>query len=434
MRFDTSRNLQERAHRLIPGGCHTYAKGDDQYPVESPGFIVRGNGCRVWDADGNEFIEFGSGLRAVTLGHAFEPVVNAAAAQMRLGSNYNRPAKIEVDCAERLLSLVDGDQVKFAKDGSTVTTAAVKLARAFTGREKVALCADQPFFSYNDWFIATTPVDAGVFSGDRGVGIGIRYNDIDSLERALAENRGQVACLIMEASRTDEPEPGYLAAVREITRRHGVLLILDEMITGFRYHLGGAQALYDVKPDLAAFGKAMANGFSVSALVGRADVMRLGGLEHDVERVFLLSTTHGAENHALAAAIATMDYYEHNNVVDVLHDRGDQLRRGVEEVVSAHDVADYFGVGGRACNMYFYTRDQHGDPSQEFRTLFMQEMIKCGVLAPSFVTSFAHSVDDINKTVDAVDKALRVYRKALDNGVEAFLVGPSIKPVYRKHN
>lgn len=400
----------------------------------SPGFIARGKGCRVWDLDGNEFIEYGSGLRAVTLGHAFEPVVKAAQNQMVLGSNYNRPAVIEVTCAERMLSLIDADKVKFAKDGSTVTTAAIKLARSFTGRDKVALCGDQPFFSYNDWFMATTPVDAGVFSGDREVGVKFSYNDLPSLERAFADNPGQIACVIMEPSRTVEPNEGYLAAVKEMAHRNGSLLILDEMITGFRYHLNGAQALYGVKPDLAAFGKALANGFSVSALVGRADVMDLGGLYHDAERVFLLSTTHGAESHALAAAIATMDFYASTDVIGVLHQQGARLRSGLEQVVADARAEKFFGCGGRDCNMFFYTKDQDGQPSQTFRTLFMQEMIRHGVLAPSFIVSYAHGDEDIDKTIEAVAKSLRVYMRAIDEGVDRYLTGPSIKPVYRKYN
>src|SRR5215469_12336223 len=161
--FCKSRALQLKAHRFIPGGSHTYAKGDDQYPQEAPGFIVRGKGCRVWDVDGNEFIEYGMGLRAVTLGHAFEPVVEAAYRQMQLGINFNRPAKIEVDLAEVMLEVVNGaDMIKFAKNGSDVTTAAVKLARAYTGRDLVAICGDQPFFSTDDWFIGTTEMNAGI--------------------------------------------------------------------------------------------------------------------------------------------------------------------------------------------------------------------------------------------------------------------------------
>ena len=148
-RYDKSKLLQHRSHQIIPGGAHTYAKGDDQYPVDAPGFIDHGAGCHVWDVDGNEFIEYGMGLRAVTLGHAFPAVIDAIANSLARGNNFTRPAAMEVELAEELLSLIpSGEMVKFAKDGSTVTTAAIKLARAATGRELIGVCSDQPFLSY----------------------------------------------------------------------------------------------------------------------------------------------------------------------------------------------------------------------------------------------------------------------------------------------
>ena len=162
---DNSRSaaLRPSAHRLIPGGCHTYAKGDDQYPEHAPAFIARGQGCHVWDVDGNEFIEYGMGLRAVTLGHAYKPVVEAAYRQMLLGANFTRPASVEIEAAERFLDVIEGpEMVKFAKNGSDVTTAAVKLARAYAGRDLIAICRDQPFFSTDDWFIGTTEMKSGI--------------------------------------------------------------------------------------------------------------------------------------------------------------------------------------------------------------------------------------------------------------------------------
>lgn len=188
LRFDESKRLRERAHALIPGGAHTYAKGDDQYPEDAPGFIARGAGSHVWDVDGNEFIEYGSGLRSVTLGHAYPAVVEAALSAMRHGSNFVRPAPIEVEMAERFLEAVPGaEMVKFAKNGSDVTTAAVKLARAYTGRDLVAICAEHPFFSTDDWFIGTTPMDAGIPQNVAAQTLKFHYNDVGSVERLFAE-------------------------------------------------------------------------------------------------------------------------------------------------------------------------------------------------------------------------------------------------------
>src|SRR3972149_4962766 len=197
MNFEKSRQLRQKSHSIIPGGCHTYAKGDDQYPVEAPGFIVRGKGCHVWDEDGNEFIEYGMGLRTVTLGHAYKPVVNAAYKQMQLGSNFTRPSPIEVECAEAILNLIQGaDMVKFAKNGSDVTTAAVKLARAYTGKDMVAVCAEHGFFSTDDWFIGRTEMNAGIPQAVRDLTVAFHYNDLDSGRELFATDPGRVACLL----------------------------------------------------------------------------------------------------------------------------------------------------------------------------------------------------------------------------------------------
>src|SRR5580704_10961396 len=198
--FAESRRLQERSHAIVPGGSHTYAKGDDQFPEQTPGFIARGKGCHVWDVDGNEFIEYGMGLRSVTLGHAFEPVVEAAHKQMLLGVNFSRPANIEVDLAEAMLGLIDCAQmVKFAKNGSDVTTAAVKLARAYTNRDTIAICSDHPFFSTDDWFIGTQEMNAGIPESVSRASLGFRYNDVESLRKLFDRNPDSIACVMMEA-------------------------------------------------------------------------------------------------------------------------------------------------------------------------------------------------------------------------------------------
>jgi glutamate-1-semialdehyde 2,1-aminomutase len=435
-RFACSRALQARAHGVIPGGAHTYAKGDDQYPELAPGFIERGHGCHVWDVDGNEYIEYGMGLRAVTLGHA-HPAVNAAAvAALNGGLNFTRPSTIELECAEKLLSFLPrADMVKFAKNGSDATTAAVKLARAYTGRDVVAICGDQPFFSVDDWFIGMTPVNAGIPELERALTLKFRYNDAASLATLFETQAGRIACVILEAATVVEPRAGFLQQVRALCDRHGALLVLDEMITGFRWDLGGAQSVYDVTPDLSAFGKALGNGFAVSALCGRREIMERGGLDHPHERVFLLSTTHGAETLGLAAALATMTIYEREPVIETLHRQGDRLRSGVKQAMNAAGVSDAnFDVLGRSSNLIYATRDADGKPSQEFRTLFMQELIRGGVLGPSFVVSYAHSDADIDRTVDIVHEALKVYRSALNDGVMRYLTGRSVKPVYRTHN
>jgi glutamate-1-semialdehyde 2,1-aminomutase len=433
--FQKSAQLQKRAHSLIPGGAHTYAKGDDQYPVQAPGFLQRGDGCHVWDVDGNEFIEYGMGLRAVTLGHAFRPVVEAAHRQMLLGDNYTRPAVIEVECAQEFLDLIDGaEMVKFAKNGSDATSAAVRLSRAYTGRDLIARCADQPFFSVDDWFIGTTPMSAGIPRAVSDLTLQFRFNDLGSLQSLFDQKPGEIACVILEAATAVEPASDFLHAVQTLCRKEGAVFILDEMITGFRWHAGGAQKVYGISPDLTTFGKGMGNGFSVSALAGRKEIMERGGLYHEHDRVFLLSTTHGAENHSLAAAIETMRIYRRDKVVEFFYQQGERLRAGVNRVIGSLGIGDHFQLLGRPSNMVFSTRDQNKEPSQAFRALFLQEMIQRGVIAPSLVVSFSHSDADIDRTIEVIGDSLEIYKRALEDGVGQFLIGRPVKPVFRQFN
>jgi glutamate-1-semialdehyde 2,1-aminomutase len=275
---------------------------------------------------------------------------------------------------------------------------------------------------------------AGIPSGVSDLSPTFRYNDIPSLEALFEQYPGEISVVVLEPEKNDPPVDGFLQRVRELCDREGAVLVFDEMITGFRWHNGGAQALYGVTPDLSTFGKGLANGFAVSALVGRREIMELGGIDHDRERVFLLSTTHGAETHSLAAAMATMSFYDEEDVVGRLHEAGRRLRVGCEDAARAAGVEKGFRVVGRDCNLVFETRGPDGQPSQEYRTLFMQELVRRGILAPSFVVNYSHDDATIDETIDAVVDALAVYRKALDDGVEHYLDGPSVKPVYRRYN
>lgn len=433
--FRRSQEANERLHAAIPGGAHTYAKGDDQFPEGLAPVIRRGDGCRVWDVDGNEYIEYGMGLRAVTLGHAFPRVVEAVRAEIGLGTNFVRPSLLELEAAEAFLALIAGaDMVKFTKDGSTANTAAVKLARAFTGRDRVALCADHPFFSYDDWAMVATPLRAGIPNGVEELTLTFGYNDLDSVATLLARYPGEIACFVLEAERTDPPRDGFLHELHELLRQDGSLLVFDENVTGFRWDNGGAQAVYGIVPDLSTWGKGIANGFALSALAGRQEVMELGGLRHDRERVFLLSTTHGAEHVGLAAAVAAMGVYQEEPVIATMYENGERLRSGVEAAIQAHGVEEHFTVFGKAPCLFYGTKGPDGKPSQAFRTLFLQETVSRGLLAPSLVISYSHTPSDVDQTVEIIADALGVYADALDAGVERFLRGRPVQPVYRRFN
>ena len=430
MDFTRSREANKNLHDMVPGGAHTYAKGEDQYPEGMAPVFVRGRGAHVWDVDGNEFIEYGSGLRAVSLGHAHPRVVSAVRAQLDMGSNFVRPAALEVEAAAKFLATVPtAEMVKFAKNGSDVTTAAIRLARAATGRGVVALCKDQPFFSTDDWFIGTTAMSAGIPAQDV---VTFPYGDLDAVSRLFETH--EVACLILEAATQTDPPPGYLEGLRALCTRHGVVLVFDEMITGFRWSEAGAQGVYGVTPDLSTFGKALGNGFAVSALAGRRDLMELGGLRDNRERVFLLSTTHGGETHSLAAAMAVMDTYVEEGIAQRLHDIGTRLAAGVRQAAADAGVGTHVVVRGRECNLVFATLDPDGKPSQEYRTLFLRQLILGGVVGPSFVVSSALTDADIERTVEVVAGACKVYRQALDAGDPSpWLGGRPVKPVFRKY-
>ena len=421
--------LNARLHAAVPGGAHTYAKGEDQYPEGLAPIMSHGRGAHVWDVDGNEYVEYGSGLRSVALGHAHPRVVEAVRRELDRGSNFVRPAAIEVEAAERFLQTVPtAEMVKFAKNGSDATTAAVRLARAATGRTLVALCRDQPFFSTDDWFIGGTPMSAGIPEQPT---VTFPYGDLDALATLLGEHH--IACIIMEAATQTEPPAGYLQGVRELATRHGAVLVFDEMITGFRWSEAGAQGVYGVTPDLSTFGKALGNGFAVSALAGTRDLMERGGLRTSEERVFLLSTTHGAETHSLAAAIAVMDIYVEEGTAARLHALGERLAAGVREAAVGMGVGDHVLIRGRASNLVFATLDAELKPSQPYRTLFLRELIAGGIIGPSFVVSAALSEDDIDRTVEVVAQACTVYRKALDAGDPApWTGGRPVKPVFRR--
>ncbi|WP_145361220.1 glutamate-1-semialdehyde 2,1-aminomutase [Alienimonas californiensis] len=430
-----ARALQRRAHDLIPGGCHTYAKGDDQFPENAPPFFVRGEGCHVWDLDGNRYIEYGMGCRAVGLGHAYAPVLDAVRDALSLGTNFTRPHVIEVEAAEAFLEIVPGaEMVKFCKNGSDATTAAIKLARAATGRDLVALCGDHPFFSVDDWFIGTTPIDAGIPQSVKAQSLTFRYNDLASLRALFDAHPGEIAAVILEPAKYDAPGDGFLHKAQALCRERGAVYILDEMIAGFRYHNGGGQTLYGIEPDLSTFGKAMANGFSLSALAGKRELMELGGLRHDTERVFLLSTTHGAETHALAAFLAVAKIYQDEPVCETMADRGDLLRAGIEAAAKQRGLIEFVPIFGPGCNLVFGACGPDGQSDQAYRSLLIQELTKRGVFGPSLVISYSHSERDVEDTVAAFEGALDVYARALEDGVERHLVGQPSRVVYRKFN
>lgn len=429
-------NYSERLNKVIPGGAHTYSRGDDQYPANAPHLFKRGEGSYLYTAEGNKFLDYGMALRAVTIGYGQNEIAQAAINEIMNGNNLTRPSLVELEAAELLVDLIPSvDMVKFAKNGSNVTTAAVKIARAYTGRKYIVRCLEHPFFSFDDWFIGDTPLKRGIPEEVYNLTLNFRYNDIESLICIFEKYPEQIAGVILEPATSDHPLEGFLSEVRELCHRNGSLFILDEMITGFRWHLQGAQVYYNVEPDLCTFGKGMANGFSVCALAGKEEFMKIGGIKTEgAERVFLTSTTHGAEMCGLGAFIRTVQFYHDNNVIDHLWKYGTRLIDGMNETAKDLGISDYFTAVGIPCSPNYVTRDNTGNPSLPMRTLFSQEMINNGVLIPWIAISYAHGETEFDLTITAVRKALIVYAKALEDGVNKYLLGPAIKPVFRVFN
>lgn len=447
-----------RLHKAIPGGAHTYSRGDDQFPENAPPLLVRGKGAYVWSPEGRRYLDYGMALRAVTLGYGDERVNAAAAAAMDDGVNLTRATWTELQAAETLIDLIPSvEMVKFAKNGSNVTTAAVKIARAYTGRHYVCVPRQQPFFSFDDWFIGTTNLKRGIPNEYAAHTLQFDYGDPTSLKALFDSHPGQIAAVMMEPATTLIPcertcehtsqwpqlncascpnnVGNFLHQVQSMCQQDGALFILDEMITGFRWDIAGAQTFFGVTPDLCTFGKGMANGFSVAAVGGRREIMQVGSIDQPgMERTFLLSTTHGAEMPGLAAFIETVRIYKEEAVTDHLWNYGKRLKSGLREVAQHHGLDQHFIVDGPAISLSYLTLDNNSLPNMALRTLYAQEMVKHGVLMPWIAVSQSHGDEELAITLDAVDKSMAVLKQALDSRVEDFLQGAVIKPVFRSHN
>lgn len=429
-------NYRTRLHKVIPGGAHTYSRGDDQFPNNAPQILERGEGSYVFTPDGTKYLDYGMGLRSVNIGYANKEIADACYVEIMKGNNLTRASVTELNAAELVSKIIpSAEMVKFAKHGSTVTTAAIKLARAYTGKKYIAVPTEQPFFSFDDWFIGSTVIQRGIPEEARGLTLKFNYNNLDSLNRLFNEYPNQVAAVILEAATTTEPKNNFLHEVQSLCKKNNALFIIDEMITGFRWHFQGAQTYYGIDPDLCTFGKAMANGFAVAALAGKKEIMQLGGIQEEgVERTFLTSTTHGAEMSALGAFIKTVEILQRDNVVNHFWNYGKLLTDGLNNIAADLGINNHFYTEGYACSPNYITKDRDGKVSMAFRTLFAQEMLRKNVMMPYIAISFAHKQTELELTLDAAKNALTIYQKALNEDINKYLKSPVIKPVFRKYN
>jgi glutamate-1-semialdehyde 2,1-aminomutase len=422
--FKRSQHMLERAEKVIPLGSQTFSKSKIQLPPgAAPLFVTHGDGGRVFDVDGNEYVDLISALMPNVLGYRDPDVDLAIRRQLTRGISFSLPTELETQLAERLVAHIPcAEMVRFGKNGTDATSAAIRLARAATRRDRVMVCG---YRGWQDWYIGTTSRNLGVPAAVSALSHAVPYGDLAAVEKLLVKHPGEFAALIIEPAGTVEPASGYLQTLKEVLHRHKALLIFDEVITGFRWSIGGAQAYYGVVPDLASFGKAMGNGMPISAVVGRAEIM------HVMEDVFL-SGTFGGEALSLAAAIATIDKIEREKVIERLWRVGGELKRRASEKITAAGLEDVISLGGAGPWAILAYKDHPRGSKEAIKTLFLREMIAAAVLVnSSHNVCFAHSDADITCVLAAYDHALAALREALQRGDIAKRIGNQvIKPIF----
>jgi len=420
-----SRKYWIRAQRIIPAGSQTFSKSPSQFVQGvAPIYLQNGKGSHVFDVDGNEYIDYVMALGPITLGYSYFPVNKAITRQLEQGITFSLMHPLEVELSELLIELIPcAEMVRFGKNGSDATTGAIRAARAYTGREKIACCG---YHGWQDWYIGTTTRDKGIPESTKKLTIPFEYNNFESLEKIFAENKDEIAAVIMEPIVIEEPEGNFLSKVKQLTHKNGAVLVFDEIVTGFRLALGGAQEYFKVTPDLATFGKGIANGMPISAVVGKREIMK------ELEEVFF-SFTFGGEALSLASALTSIKEMKGKDVIQHFWKQGKKLKESYNRLVQKYDLAECTQCVGLPAHSAIYFRI-NGQDSLELKSLFQQEMIKRGILTMGVHNlCFSHSDEDIERTLEAYEDTFKILRQAIDeNNIEEYLEGEKIKPVFRK--
>jgi glutamate-1-semialdehyde 2,1-aminomutase len=404
--YKKSEKLLDRALKSIPLASQTFSKSLTQYPRGvSPFFIEKGKGARVWDVDGNEYVDFVNSLAAVTLGYCDKDVDEAVQEQMKSGVTFSLPHKLEMEVAEKLIEIIPcAEKVRFAKNGTDATSAAIRIARAYTGKEHIAVCG---YHGWQDWYIGSTTRDLGVPQSVKELTHKFEYNNIKSLEKIFQEQK--LACVIMEPMNIEYPKDDFLKGVKELAHKNNALFILDETITGFRYSLGGAQELFGVTPDLATFGKGMTNGYPLSAVVGSNKVMQ------KVEDIFF-SGTFGGETLSLAAASKIIDKYKKEQVIEHFSEVGSYLLEKLNQLINDKNLGDIFWTSGHPSWSFVHINEQEKYNIFEIKTFFLQEMFKRGILTlGSHNISFSHTKEIVDQLLDVYTEVLPMAKENIKN-------------------
>jgi glutamate-1-semialdehyde 2,1-aminomutase len=423
--FTNSEAMLARAEAVIPLASQTFSKSRTQFPVGvSPLFLDRGNGSRVWDIDGNEYIDFVSSLASVTLGYNDPDVMSAVREQLESGVILSLPHRLETEVAELICAMVPcAEMVRFGKNGSDATAGAVRIARAYTGRDDLAICG---YHGWQDWYIGSTARNRGVPKSTQDLTHPFQYNDLASLATIFADHPGKIAAVVMEPMNVEWPVEGFLEGVKALAEQHGAVLVFDETITGFRYANGGAQEYFGVTPDLACFGKGLANGYPVSAVTGRRDIMML------MEEVFF-SFTFGGEMLSLAAAKAVLNKLQREPVVDRIAALGNRLSAKLETLVTENQLSDLFAVKGHPSWKFLIINDARGVNAFDVKTLLMQELHQRGFLfVGGHNINYAHSEGDIDALIAAYAEILPMIGAAASRGdMHAHLRCDPLVPLFK---
>ena len=406
--FTKSEQFLERALRSIPLGSQTFSKSITQFPHGvSPFFVQKSKGGRVWDLDGNEYVDMINSLAAITLGYCDPDVTAAVLEQIESGVLFSLPHPLEAEVAEIIIDMVPcAEKVRFGKNGSDATSGAIRLARAFTKRDYVAICG---YHGWQDWYIGSTSRNLGVPKAVQDLSLTFKYNDIDSLHRLFQDHPDGIAAVIMEPLGYALPENDFLHQVKELAGKSGALFVLDETITGFRLAAGGAQEVFGIVPDLATFGKGMGNGYPISAIAGRADVMKL------MEEIFF-SFTYGGECLSLAASKAVLTKIKTKNTISAVKSQGEKLLAGLNASLKKHDMADVISFGGYPTWQLMRLQNTEPYKDWEIKSLFMQEMFSHGTLSlGANCLSYAQGDADIEWALKAYDHTFAVIRDTLNN-------------------
>jgi glutamate-1-semialdehyde 2,1-aminomutase len=440
-----SNQLYKKAIKIIPYGSQTYSKGVKAFSDGvSPKYLAKGKGCEVWDVDGNKFIDYVMANQPLILGYADPDVNNAIKKQLSLGSTFSVSNKLEIDVAELLVKHIpDAEGARFGKNGADATSIAVRLSRAITKRDHVAFCG---YHGWHDWFIGTTDLNSGIPKFNNQLAHSFNYNDLNSLEKIFKKYKNKIACVIMEAITVDGPkcmnkskmcetkckkfcQNNFLSEVKKICRKNGALLVFDEVVTGFRYSMGGAQKLTGVTPDLSCWAKAMSNGVPLSAITGKWEYIKY------LEKTFF-SFTYGGDCIGLSAAKATINKLVKKNVINHLFKVGKQLKDGMNELSKIYGLEELIECSGYPCRTVMTIRKiKKYDKPLITKTLIQQELMARGVLWSQYHSiCYAHKKYHIDKSLNAFEDSFKILSKIIRSGkkLENNLLGKPCLPFFTR--